>query len=1050
MPRFARVLAVIALLIATALAILWLQRKPIANSFVRDELQKRGVAARYRIAGIGLSTQRLENVVIGDPAHPDLVADWVEVHTDVSLYGVNVTGISGGHVRLRGKLVDGHLSLGSIDKLLPAPSGKPFSFPSLNVDVADARMHLDTPYGVVGLKASGAGRLDDGFHGQVAAVSPRISVAGCAIERAAAVVDLHINDQRPTIKGPLRAASATCGDVTAKRVATRIGATLGERFDRWKGQAQLAIGQASAPQASAQQVSGSVTFSGGPERTDGTVEIETAGFATSPLSGGAARISGRYRAGTKGNRFAGSVSADRAALSRSLLARATEIGTSADGTPVAPLLDKLGRAAASAGKRFDAGADLVFEQSGKNDFVTLSGFDLRSASGAVVTLSGGEGVRYRWSDGAITLNGLVSTSGGGLPDAAIRLNQRAPFTPVSGSAVLSEYRAGNAALKLTPVDFTAAPDGSTRVSTRATLSGPIGNGRVDGLTVPINAYWNGGSRIVVNRNCVAAGFDRLAISGLVLAPARLRLCPEGSALVQVARGGVRGGARIGAPHLTGHIGGTPLDLSATDTHFRLTDNGFALSDVKARLGSADSLTRIDAARITGKVSGGTVAGTFAGGAGQIGNVPLAMSDAAGDWRLAGGVLDLKGALKVADTAQSPRFQPLASDDFQLRLAGSDITAGGTLAMPDAGVKVTDVSLAHNLSNGTGHADLAVPGITFTPDGLQPNDITPLTLGVVANVDGTLTGEGHIAWNQKGVTSTGDFHTAGTDLAAAFGTVKGLSTDLHFTDLLGLTSAPDQVATVAEINPGIAAEDGIFHYQLLPEQRVRLESAHWPFAGGDLTLETTVLDFGGDTVKRLTFHVKGMEAAQFLQQFDFDNLSATGTFDGVLPMLFDTDGGRIEGGHLDSRAGGTIAYVGDLSQKDLGYWGNFAFQALRSLRYDSLSIDMDGPLAGSMITQIRFGGVKQGRGAKSNFLIDRIAKLPLVFNIRISAPFRQLIDSVQSYYDPSRLIEKNLPTLLDEEEQDGKAAPSGKQGDAKAKRDETTETDVQASESRDVQ
>ena len=72
-------------------------------------------------------------------------------------------------------------------------------------------------------------------------------------------------------------------------------------------------------------------------------------------------------------------------------------------------------------------------------------------------------------------------------------------------------------------------------------------------------------------------------------------------------------------------------------------------------------------------------------------------------------------------------------------------------------------------------------------------------------------------------------------------------------------------------------------------------------------------------------------AQFLQQFDFKNLNATGMFDGVLPMIFDAQGGRIENGDLHRAAGGgTIAYVGEITQKDVGIWGNLAFQTLKSL------------------------------------------------------------------------------------------------------------------------
>ncbi len=62
--------------------------------------------------------------------------------------------------------------------------------------------------------------------------------------------------------------------------------------------------------------------------------------------------------------------------------------------------------------------------------------------------------------------------------------------------------------------------------------------------------------------------------------------------------------------------------------------------------------------------------------------------------------------------------------------------------------------------------------------------------------------------------------------------------------------------------------------------------------------------------------RGLAADQFLLQFDFKNLNATGVFDGTLPMIFDERGGRIEGGRLAVRSGGgSIAYLGELSQKD---------------------------------------------------------------------------------------------------------------------------------------
>ena len=44
--------------------------------------------------------------------------------------------------------------------------------------------------------------------------------------------------------------------------------------------------------------------------------------------------------------------------------------------------------------------------------------------------------------------------------------------------------------------------------------------------------------------------------------------------------------------------------------------------------------------------------------------------------------------------------------------------------------------------------------------------------------------------------------AGFDLAAAFGPVRGLAGKIVFTDLINLTTAPDQTVTIAAINPGV--------------------------------------------------------------------------------------------------------------------------------------------------------------------------------------------------------------------------------------------------------
>jgi hypothetical protein len=337
-------------------------------------------------------------------------------------------------------------------------------------------------------------------------------------------------------------------------------------------------------------------------------------------------------------------------------------------------------------------------------------------------------------------------------------------------------------------------------------------------------------------------------------------------------------------------------------------------------------------------------------------VPLLLSNARGDWSVLRGRVAVGGAMTVSDAAELPRFYPLVTDDFRLTMVKNRIAATGWLTDPDTGTRVTQATINHSLGTGRGNAVLDVPGIRFD-ENYEPEELTRLTLGVVALVNGVVQGRGDIAWGPEGATSTGTFSTKNMNLAAAFGPVEGLTTTINFSNLLGLETAPGQVANINVVRTGIDVFDGVIRYQLLPGQRVKVEGGRWPFAGGELFLEETVLDFSQSSTRRLVFRVVGLDAARFIQQMEFSNITATGIFDGVIPMEFDTAGGRIVGGKLVARPeGGTLSYIGELTDKQLGTYGKLAFDALKSLRYSKFTIGLDGNLAGEFVAAIELDGI----------------------------------------------------------------------------------------------
>src|SRR3990170_3109203 len=180
--RLRNALIGIVVVVIIALASLWSARRPIASNVLANEMEKRGVQATYRLDRVGLRTQEISNIVIGDPARPDLTARYAQVQMRIRWNGsVQVYRIFARGVRLRGRLVPGKVSWGQVDKLLPPPSGRPFRFPDVSVDLADTTVALTSRYGVLGVAVEGAGNLSGGFKGRGAAASPRIAPGKCAL-----------------------------------------------------------------------------------------------------------------------------------------------------------------------------------------------------------------------------------------------------------------------------------------------------------------------------------------------------------------------------------------------------------------------------------------------------------------------------------------------------------------------------------------------------------------------------------------------------------------------------------------------------------------------------------------------------------------------------------------------------------------------------------------------------------------------------------------------------------------------------------------------------
>ena len=980
----------------------WLTREDIADLVIEDLLEDYDIPASYDIVEIGPQKQVLANIIVGDPERPDLVIERAVIGIDYTLGLPAIGEVTLVRPRLFGTFRDGTLSLGALDPLLEPGEGEP-GLPAIDLDLIDGRALITSDYGKIGIKAQGSGPLDDGFAGSIAATAPGIGTEECRATLATLFGDVTTEAGEPSFTGPIRLGGLECGGARVDRADIAARLSLPPSLGAVNGEFDIAALGLSGAGVSAQTLAGDgrVGWSDGVfnlrhDLALGTVDLGFARLARIRADGAVRSVEGFAR-----SEWDAELAGEGIALAAFEGAQLAALEESFKGTLLAPLFGRFARNFEAAMEDGTLRADLTMRDDGAGLSLVLP--EARLASGAGETILAAS--RVSWAQGA--LRGNLVTGGAGLPTISGRMEQSGGSGNLVFRLAMAPYEArssaGLARLALPRMELRQTP-GGLAFAGLAEASGPIPGGNVETLRLPLAGSWSETRGLALGPACTEARFESLSFYDLSLGPERLSLCPDNARAMLLYDDDLRLSLAAEGLDLAGWLGETRLRLETGRAGFSYP-GAFALDEVDIVLGEDDAAVRLAAATLTGEL-GDALAGEFAGGTAGIDAVPLDLAALGGSWRYEDGALVVeRGTFLLSDrTSEQARFEPLVARDAVLTLEGGSIRAEAELRNPASDALVTRAAIRHDLESAKGRAVLDVPGVVFG-DALGPEDLTYLVRGVVAEVEGTVSGEGLIEWDGDEVTSSGRFRTDDLDLAAAFGPLTGLAGEIVFTDLLALTTAPGQVARIGTINPGVEVLDGRIVYSLTEGQVLQVEDARWPFMGGTLIMRPVVLDYGDTGDKAYVFEILGLEAERFVAEMELTNLSATGTFDGAVPIVFDGDGnGTIENGLLISRPpGGNVSYVGELTYEDMGTMANFAFNALRSLDYTQMAVALEGSLAGEIITRFTFDGVRQGEGASRNFITRRLSRLPIRFKVNVrSQNFHQLATMVRSFWDADYL------------------------------------------------
>ena len=996
-----------------AIAYAWFTREQIADDVISGQLEDLGIPGAYEIESIGPSQQVLTNLVVGDPARPDLTIERVVIETEARAGIPGIGRITLVRPRVYGTYRDGQLSFGKLDPLIFTESDEPFSLPDFKLAIVEGGGVLESDFGLVGVKASGEGHLHDGFSGELAAIAPELGLPGCDARKVTFYGTIEIDAKQPRIRGPLRLSGLDCPEsgLRLAKANMDIDLTADQTMDGADGRVELKTGVLGVGAARLAGTDSTVRLTYRDDALTARYEISGRGLTAPQARIGSLAVDGHLRAFDRLARLEaeGDVTGKGLSLGGDLASSLVAVEASAKGTMIGDVVAKVRNALRREARGSSLAGSFILRRTGEVVSLVMPRGVVRGGSGqSLLALSR---LQARSGGTAPTrITGNFATGGRDLPRIAGRMEQ-ASRGALAMRIAMPEYRAGSATLALPQLLLVQSSKGGLGFAGKALVSGALPGGAAESLEIPLDGNWSQSAGLALWRRCMDLRFARLQLADIAFERRSLPICPtRGGAIVRSTPDGLKVAGGVPSLDLAGRLGGTPISIASGPVGFAWPGRLQARS-LDIGLGEAKAVSRFRVARLDARL-GDDVAGTFGGTDVFLDAVPLDMFDANGNWRYADGRLALSdAAFRLEDREQDKRFQPLVSRDASLDLVDNRIAAQALLREPQSDREVVRAEIEHDLASGVGGANLFADAVVF--DGrMQPDTLSRLALGVIANAEGVIEGKGRIDWNEQAVTSDGTFSTRGFDFAAAFGPVRGVAGTVHFADLLGLVTAPDQKLAIAAINPGIEVLDGELTFSINPDYIVEIDGARWPFFDGTLTLQPVTMQIGSDDPLRYTLEIDGLNAARFVEHMDLGNLAATGTFDGTLPLVFDEDGGHLVGGSLRARPpGGNVSYVGELTYEDLSTMANFAFDSLRSLDYREMTIGLDGDIDGEMVTRVRFSGIGQGEGASSNFLTRRIAKLPIRFNVNLRAPFFQLVTSVKSFFDPTYVRDPRTLGLL---------------------------------------
>lgn len=1062
-------------LLILAIVLLWVLRKPIAERALEAWCADRDLTCEAKFTRISADGAVLSGVKITSGRNvPAEAREVVALISWPGLFRPEIEAVSIAGLEMRGTLDPAGLRFYGLERLAAPGAGPPGRAPP--IEIRDARIFLDTPFGPAAATLNVSGRLPEAGSASLRLDPARLSLGGAHIAFSEALLTARAADGEVTGDFRLTADTARIGgysatgfslaseavfpmtgqgpalaewSVRAARLATPEGGATGLRS---RGQAGFAI----EPGLDFRNLSSALTHavmeaefdsaeaagrSSGAARLDinldqqggsvtGPVNLEARDLSGPEGRAGSFRLSGDLQLSPEGSAsFDGGAQLVNTALAPDMLAPLR--GALRLPEPFAAHGVALDRALNSAASDFDAalGLGLTFREDALS-IVSTGPAGLASASGLRVDIDVPDDVAWLSHRGGETrLSGALQLSGGGAPRLAAGIGE----ARIGGGSLqirdtslnLNAWRAGGNTVSAALRSFDLSSEGDAFT---ASGRGEIGfSGTVAGLELASTRLSGGlsaardaeGLRVQSDgAPCLAFASGGITLGGLSVPQAAFDICPVDGRFIRQGEP-LGGAARLGNPvfPIVFQGGEGEVDLSGALADWSI-DDGFSLTlsaeALQMPMTLGENTLTLDAATPEIRV--------------QSGRGPVRFNAQLDDADFGGSLIPAKvtargftfdgvsvpagldgdvsaNGVRITDPGSDPIYQPVIGD-FSGRLAGRRLTASGPLRQEAQGFALATASADLDIFDLTGTASVEAQPIIFRPEGVQPAMISRRLVGLFTNARGSFSGAAEFAIDSGNIQGTADLSLLDFGFQTTrLGRVDGVSGDVHFADLMNLTTAPGQVVRIGSVDPGVPLSGGEVVFAFEAGETLQLESVTFPFASGQLALAPMSWKLGG-APERVAVTASGLDLTQLIEVLKLPDLRADGTVSGVFPLEFTPTSVVIQDARLRAdEGGGRISYTGEVTDAaaESGPVASMAFNALRDLEYTVLELGLSGDLAGQMRADILLAG-RNIRPVPVTPTMTMPSGQAFEFAIGFNLPLGQLISQGMQLADARTVLE----------------------------------------------